>query len=54
MVSTSQQVGAAVGLAALLGVSGAGAGVGSLMTASWVGGVAAIAAAFVALALPRR
>jgi MFS family permease len=60
MVSTSQQVGAAVGLVALLAVSGIGAGTaeqagsGALMTASWAAGVAGIAAAFLALAARRR
>lgn len=56
VVSTSQQVGAAVGLVALLAVSGAGTQVGSgaLVTASWAGGAAALAAAFAALAVRRR
>ncbi|GAB3734823.1 MFS transporter [Nocardiopsis nanhaiensis] len=48
MVSTSQQVGAAVGLVALLAAGG------SVSGTSWAGGAAAIAVAFLALALPRR
>ncbi|GAA1459224.1 MFS transporter [Nocardiopsis exhalans] len=60
VVSTSQQVGAAVGLVALLAVSGVGAGAvdqagsGALVTASWAGGAVVVAAAFVALAARRR
>jgi MFS family permease len=59
MVSTAQQIGGALGLAALVAVANAaGPGGGAvtaagLATASWVGGAVTIAAAFLALALRR-
>ncbi|GAB2516443.1 MFS transporter [Nocardiopsis aegyptia] len=59
MVSTAQQIGGALGLAALVAVANAGgtgegaATAGGLATASWVGGAVTIAAAFLALALRR-
>ncbi|WP_017571260.1 MFS transporter [Nocardiopsis halotolerans] len=53
MVSTSQQIGGAVGLAALVAVADAAAGAGGagLGAASLVGGLATMAAAFLALGL---
>ena len=55
MVSTTQQIGAAVGLAALVAVADAAAGpsTSGLGTASLVGGLATVAVAFLALALRR-
>ncbi|MFD6953212.1 MULTISPECIES: MFS transporter [unclassified Nocardiopsis] len=55
MVSTSQQIGGAVGLAALVAVAGAadGAASGGLGAAALVGGAVTMAAALLALALRR-
>ncbi|WDZ90081.1 MFS transporter [Nocardiopsis sp. HUAS JQ3] len=55
-VSTSQQIGGAVGLAALVAVADAASGAGGagLGAAALVGGLVTAAAALLALALPRR